>query len=252
MPADKTTYAPVRGGIQIHTKGHPLAGTLGIVLLDNGSEDKYLVTAQHIVVNGPSELLSAVQGHFKGEITHPHLGNVIASWNDSVKGDGDFRCPTAHRKSYTMGVIHDFVAVKLSPGVGNAIDNNMVGWIRDIGRAGPPISQNDLATGFPVRLRGARTGQSVHGKILSPKTTINHGKSSLVDVITIGVSTDFPHALGTNQLTQGGDSGAIVVSEADNRMIGILQGILNNDTSVSVVHPIERVLNYCMLRLPSA
>ena len=214
---DKETYDPLQGGISIgpcrEIDGYVYVGTLGVLVMDNATGEPMLLSNFHVL----------------GVDRQAAAGDTMAQ-PGLVDGGS---CPE--------DVVGELQRMSLGRSVDCAVarqtGRGRVGDVQDIGPiAGPGVASTNMA----VRKRGRTTGLT-YGLIetvdLSLRIDYGDGIGNRILRNQIGINVD-PARSG--QFGAAGDSGSVVVNEAD-EVVG-LHFAGSEDGSFGAANPIRAVL----------
>lgn len=242
-------HRPAFPGISI---GHYAitAGTFGAVVRDAQSNQRLILSNNHVLANS--------NGAAKGDaILQPGRADggkdpqdVIAYLERFVKiqwkggggnGDDDDKCPIA---AFFQSLLNMFASasgsktrlkqVKLAAvnlvdaAVARPVNNDIIK--DDIMKIGQVAGTRQAEVGLKVRKSGRSTGYT-EGTIHTLDATIEVGYGNTIAV--------FEQQILTNDMSDPGDSGSLIVSE-DNKAVGLL---FAGSTSVTVINPIAAVLS---------
>jgi hypothetical protein len=195
-------------------------GTLGCIVKSRISSSRYILSCYHVL-----------------------KGN--ANWDDF---EGEKRIIFVHDNAETeIGQLHmgyrtetlDVAIAKCDKNLNNSALGTLAGSYE--------VKHSDVLNEFSIKLKGYKTNQWMEGKVLSSSwnTTFTYPDNKLwelKDLLLLGKSisnNDF------ETLTQGGDSGAIVL-DVNNRVIGMIVG---GDDRFSYAIKIDKILNSLYVEL---
>lgn len=239
-------YRPAPGGVSI---GHYsiTAGTLGVVVRDRNTGTRLILSNNHVLANsndasigdailqpGPADggqmatdtiahlerfepiVFSSEPGTCSLANLFAQIGNVIASVLSS---------------SHRLQVVRQQAATNLIDGAlaRPVADSDVLDDIIDIGPVTGIVSP---ALGMPVRKSGRTTGFTT-GTINAVDATIDVSYGA-------GRTARFEGQLVAGGMSQGGDSGSLVLEGASNNAVGLL---FAGSTSTTIFSPIQVVLD---------
>lgn len=252
---------PVRPGVSIGHK-NITAGTFGCVVYRNGVP--FILSNNHVIANsndglvgdsiyqpGPhdggthadkfAELHDFVPISFEGETTPPDPEPPEEPPVEPPKEDNDSRCPIASFfanilnfgakkvKSKTVIVPVRIEALATDNEVDGAIARPTEQITDNIVSIGVPNGIKDAEIDLPIKKYGRTTGFTV-GTVRQIGATVN---------VTYGTKVaTFINQIVTTNISQGGDSGSLVLTE-DNKAVGLL---FAGSTLSTIVNPIRTVL----------
>lgn len=253
----KARIRPVRPGVSIGHKDIS-AGTFGCVVYKEGVP--YILSNNHVIANsnnanigdpiyqpGPhdggsqndkvAELINFVPIVFEGEVPPP------SPEPPTEPPDNKPKCPIA---SFVTKILNSVakrlksdtvvVPVKINPlTTDNEIDGAIAKPTEQISNniilIGVPNGIKNAEIDLPVKKYGRTTGFTV-GTIVQIGTTVNVGYGD-------GKTATFVNQIVTSGMSQGGDSGSLVLTE-DNKAVGLL---FAGSAQATIINLIQTVLN---------
>jgi hypothetical protein len=248
-----TMHRPAPGGVSI---GHVdiTAGTLGVVATDNLTNNRVILSNNHVLANSnDAKLGDAIlqQGPYDGGRPATHTIGHLHRFKEIDFGEVPSECDVAETVAkalnYGAKVIkskHRLKTFQANPQAVNYIDAAIAEPINDdvisdeildIGLINGTV---DAYLGMDVRKSGRTTGYT-HGTVMLIEATVNvgYGGSKIAR---------FDNQIITDYMSAGGDSGSLGVAEDSNRAFGLLYA---GSDAVTIYNPITDVLNTLMISL---
>ncbi|GAB4263580.1 MAG: hypothetical protein Kow0080_02050 [Candidatus Promineifilaceae bacterium] len=241
-------YRPAPGGVSI---GHYriTAGTLGAVVRDRATGDRLILSNNHVLANSndaqagdPIIQPGGADGGIVGQDTIAALERFCPiSFNS--QGGGSCGIASAYAQvrnaiASLLGSSHRVQVVQVMPQAVNLVDAavarplNGEDVLDEILGIGVITGTVDVALGMPVRKSG-RTTEFTTGEILTIDSTVSVNYGS-------GRVATFENQLVAGPMSQGGDSGSLVVAGDSQDAVGLL--FAGSDQS-TIFNPIQAVLD---------
>jgi hypothetical protein len=238
-------YRPAPGGVSI---GHYqiTAGTLGVVVRDKTSGDRLILSNNHVLANSNDASLGDAilqPGPADGGTVANDTIATLERFEPIVYTSEPGTCDLAslyaslgNGIAALLGSSHRVETIRKQQAV-NHIDAalarpiNDEDVLNDIIEIGPITGTVEGFPGMAVRKTGRTTGHTT-GTINSVDTTVNVSYGA-------GRTARFEGQYVAGAMSQGGDSGSLVVEAAANNAVGLL---FAGSTSTTVFSPIQEVL----------
>jgi hypothetical protein len=250
-PTDRVRPAP--GGVSV---GHYLitAGTLGCVVRDRVSNTRLILSNNHVLANSNAAALGdailqpgPVDGgrpandtiatlerfcpiDFGSQPGVCSLAQAYASLGNAIAGllGSQHRLDVSRYNPQATNLVDAAVARPLN-------DADVLDEILDIG-----VVQGTLeaALGMPLRKSGRTTGLTT-GEVVLLNATIDVSYG-------VGQTARFENQIVAGAMSQGGDSGSLVVHEVEQKAVGLL--FAGSDQS-TIINPIQAVLDCLQVNL---
>lgn len=241
-------YRPVPGGVSI---GHYriTAGTLGAVVRDRATGDRLILSNNHVLANSndaqagdPIIQPGGADGGIVGQDTIATLERFCPiSFNS--QGGGSCGIASAYAQvgnaiASLLSSSHRVQVVQVMPQAVNLVDAavarplNGEDVLDEILGIGAVTGTVDAVLGMPVRKSG-RTTEFTTGEILTIDSTVSVNYGS-------GRVATFENQLAAGPMSQGGDSGSLVVAGDSPDAVGLL--FAGSDQS-TIFNPIQAVLD---------
>jgi hypothetical protein len=246
-------WRPAPGGVSI---GHYqiTAGTLGTVVKEKATNLDMILSNNHVLANSnngkikdnifqpgpydggsPKDLIG--QLHRFVEIDFGQMDNGDCSYAELYVRVGNLLAKLFKSKHIVktlkinpqaINYVDAAIALPLDPSV---LDDKII----DIGIVN---DSKEASLGMPVRKSG-RTTQTTTGfvNLIKVVATVDYGE---------GNSATFQNQTLTGPMSQGGDSGSLLVSADDNKAVGLL---FAGSSQVTIYNPISEVLNGLQIRI---
>ena len=239
---------PAPGGVSI---GHfaITEGTLGLVVRDNNTNEKFILSNNHILANSNDAregdgILQPGPGD-GGKMPADKIAELVRfiplKYKGNNQGGGSSSdCPLAQ---FLSSMANTFAAMSGSKTRFAAIQADPVNLV-DAAVARP---ENESVVSEEIEGLGAANGTvqatvGMHVKKSGRTSGITESEIRLIDTsITVGYGNqeaDFDHQLMTQAMSNPGDSGSVLVDE-NNRAVGLL---FSGSDEVTFFNPIDRVL----------
>lgn len=252
--SDRTDrWRPAPPGVSI---GHPkiTAGTFGAVVREKVTDTQLMLTNNHVAANSNDANLGDdcfQPGPYDGGTP----GDIIGKLHKFMKIDfgqmdsGD--CPLAESYAYIGNLIaelfkskHRVKAIQSNPQAINLMDAAVVKPMHegdvfpDILEIGIVTGTIEAALGIKVRKSGRTTGLT-KGIItlLNAIVDVNYGG---------GKTARYERQILTGAMSEGGDSGSLLVAEDSQEAVGLL---FAGSPQVTIYNPIDEVLNGLLIEI---
>lgn len=244
-PTDR--WRPAPGGVSI---GHYMitAGTFGCVVRDRASGDRLILSNNHVLANSnnanPGDAIlqpGAADGGQDGPDTIARLERFCAIQFDTEPptcGTAQAVVDIANSLARLLGSAHRLEAIRANPQATNNVDaavarplddRDILDEIREIGMVSGSLP---ASLGMQVRKSGRTTGlTSGEITVLDATISVNYGA---------GRTATFENQIITGPISQGGDSGSLVVAADELKAVGLLFAGSEQST---IVNPIQAVLD---------
>ncbi len=240
-------YRPAPGGVSI---GHYRisAGTLGAVVRDRDSGERLILSNNHVLANSndaqkgdPILQPGGADGGTVDADTIARLERFCAidfSQQDSSCGWASAFAHMGNALAALLGSDHRIRALRLNAQATNAVDAAVARPIRDadvleeILEIGTVSGALEAELGMPVRKSGRTTGLTT-GEITIVDATVNVNYGS-------GRTATFVNQLVAGPMSQGGDSGSLVLAADSQQAVGLL---FAGSSQSTIFNPIWAVLD---------
>ena len=240
-------WRPAPGGVSI---GHYriTAGTFGCVVRDRASGMRLILSNNHVLANSndasPGDAILQPGTADKGQnpddvIAHlERFCPIQFSTAPSTCTTAALYAEIGNKLAQLVGSQHRLHVFRMNPQATNTVDaavarpvddSTVVDEILEIGVVDGTVP---AALGMPVRKSGRTTGLT-SGEITVMDATVNVGYGG-------GSTVTFENQLLTGPMSQGGDSGSLLVAGDSLRAVGLLFAGSNQST---VYNPIQAVLD---------
>lgn len=247
LQARTDRWRPAPGGV---STGHYLitAGTLGVIVRDRDSGQRLILSNNHVLANSnQAELGDAIlqPGPVDGgrqeqdQIAHlerycPLQFNIQPPTCTIVKAVVDI----GNALAKLLGSKHRLSAVRIDPQAVNEVDAAVARPVNDIDLDDDVLDIGEVSgtaeaqLGMGVRKSGRTTAFTTgEVSILDATVTVNYGS---------GREGRFENQIVTSAMSQGGDSGSVLVAADSLQAIGLL---FAGSEQVTLHNPIDRVLD---------
>ena len=249
--ANTDKYRPAPGGVSI---GHYqiTAGTLGVVVRDNSTGERLILSNNHVLANSndanPGDPILQPGSADGGTVADDQIGTLLR-FQPIVFGGAPQ--PPGCNLAITYAAIGNFIARSLgSDHRVNAYRPQQEGNLVDAAVARPLADQDVLdeileigaitgtveaTPGMPVRKSG-RTTELTTGTVTAVDTTVTVGYGA-------GRTAVFEQQIVSGAMSQPGDSGSLVVDAGSQRAVGLLFAGSDTTTIYSPIGLVEDLLN---------
>lgn len=249
-PTDR--WRPAPGGVSI---GHHriTAGTLGCVVRDRASGARLILSNNHVLANSnnasPGDAIlqpGPVDGGVLGQDTIAQLERFQPIRFLSEPGTCSIAATFAAMANFLaalLGSTHRLETIRADPSAANAIDAALARPLNeadlrdDILRIGEVAGTLEAELGMKVRKSG-RTSGFTQGEIILLDATVDVSYD-------LGRTARFEGQIVAGPMSQGGDSGSLVVSGEPPQAVGLL--FAGSDRS-TILNPIQAVLDTLDIR----
>jgi len=238
---------PAPGGVSI---GHQriTAGTLGCIVRDRKSGARLILSNNHVLANRNDASLGdpiLQPGPADGGTPERDIIALLERFEPILYNQEPAACSLANSYAYLgnklagwLGSQHRMEVYQFRPYATNLIDAALARPILD-----SEVSDEILEIGEIAGVSDARLGMEV---IKSGRTTaFTNGTVSILDAtVTVNYGGDrtatFDHQIVSSPMSQGGDSGSLLVEKANKRAVGLL---FAGSSQATLFNPIQSVLN---------
>jgi hypothetical protein len=247
LQAHTDRWRPAPGGVSI---GHYqiTAGTLGTVVRDRTTNDRLILSNNHVLANSnnadPGDPIiqpGAADGGQANEDTIAHLERfcpIQFSIDEGVCDLANTFVNAGNALAQLLGSKHRLQAFQTDPAATNLVDAAVARPINDadildeILEIGEISGKVDAVLGMPVRKSG-RTTEFTTGEITVLDATVNVSYG-------IGRIARFEGQIVTGPMSQGGDSGSLLVADDSLQAVGLL---FAGSEQTTIHNPIQAVLD---------
>ena len=244
-------YRPAPGGVSI---GHYqiTAGTLGVVVRDNNTGERLILSNNHVLANSndasPGDAIIQPGGADGGTVQDDQIGTLLRFQPIVFEGTseppgcgvavnyaafGNFIARTlgadhrvnAYRPQQAANLVDAAVARPLN-------DRDIMDEILEVGAISGTV---EAAPGMPIRKSG-RTTALTTGEIMSIDTTVTVSYGA-------GRNAVFEQQLVSGAMSQPGDSGSLIVDAGSQRAVGLLFAGSDQTTIFSPIEFVQELLN---------
>ncbi len=240
-------WRPAPGGVSI---GHfqITAGTLGAVVRDRTTGERLILSNNHVIANSndanPGDPILQPGPADGGQVEADTLAQLVRFCPISFStSPGDCALAESFASigntiAQILGSKHRLQPFQSNPAATNQVDGAVARPLSDaeildeILEIGTVEGSVPASLGMPVRKSGRTTGLSTgQVTVLDATVDISYGA---------GRSARFENQIVTTAMSQGGDSGSLLVSEESIRAVGLL---FAGSTQTTVHNPIQDVLD---------
>ena len=247
----KDRWRPAPGGVSIGHYGIT-AGTLGAVVRDANTNEKLILSNNHVLANSNAgEIGDAIlqPGPYDGgtlqEDTIAHLLRFVPILFTQEPPD----CPISTSVASMVNLLarasasrHRLVAVRLQPqpnqvdaALARPVEPDMVSY--EILQIGQIVGTREAELGLAVRKSGRTTGLTSGAiELLDATVSVSFGA---------GRTALFEGQIVTTAMSQGGDSGSLLVHATENVAVGLL---FAGSDQTTIHNPIDAVMSALNLR----
>lgn len=240
-------WRPAPGGVSI---GHYkiTAGTFGCVVRDRATGDRLILSNNHVLANSndasPGDPIlqpGAADGGQDGPDTIARLERLCPiqfNTEPPTCGTAQAVADVLNSLANLLGSGHRLEAIRANPQASNNVDaavarpldgRDILDEILEIGVVSGTLP---ASLGMRVRKSGRTTGlTSGEITVLDATISVNYGS---------GRTATFDNQIVTGPISQGGDSGSLVVAESELKAVGLLFAGSEQST---IVNPIQAVLD---------
>lgn len=247
LQARTDRWRPAPGGVSI---GHYqiTAGTLGCIVRDRLSGDRLILSNNHVLANSndasPGDVIiqpGAADGGSSGPDTIAHLERfhpIEFTTQPGTCGVASTYASIGNAIARLLGSQHQLISVQANPQATNQVDGAVARPVDDgdvldeILEIGVVSGTLPPELGMPVRKSGRTTGLTT-GEITVLEATVNvsYGGSRVAQ---------FDNQLVMGPMSQGGDSGSLIVAGGELKAVGLL---FAGSEQTTIANPIQAVLN---------
>jgi hypothetical protein len=246
-------WRPAPGGVSI---GHYRisAGTLGVVVRDRLTGTRLILSNNHVLANSndaePGDAILQPGGADGGKVatdTIAHLERFIPIRFNVEGGQCNLAAGYVHLGNAIaalLGSSHRLESYHLSPQATNLVDAAVARPVNDADVLDEILEIGEVAgtvageLGMPVRKSGRTTGFTT-GEIIAIEATVNVN-------FGVGRIATFEGQFIAGPMSQGGDSGSLVVAGDSQQAVGLL---FAGSPQTTIFSPIESVLNLLEVEL---
>jgi len=240
-------WRPAPGGVSI---GHYLitAGTLGCVVRDRSSGTRLILSNNHVLANSndaaPGDLILQPGPYDGGQAATDRIGvlerfcPIQFSESEPTCGIANSVVEIGNAIASLLGANHRLIAKRLDPQAINQVDaalarpDNFADVLDEIYEIGTVSGVAPAFLGMPVRKSGRTTGLTTGTiNVIDATVSVSYGT---------GKTATFENQLVAGPMSQGGDSGSLVVDGNSLRAVGLLFAGSEQSTIFS---PIQAVLD---------
>ena len=242
----KDRWRPAPGGVSI---GHYAitAGTLGVVVKDNTTGEKLILSNNHVMANSNDAATGDAilqPGPYDGgrlpDDTIAHLLRFVPIRYTTESADCPISTSVANIANFfarALGSSHRLVATRqdteanlVDAAIASPIDSDIIG--DDILSIGQIIGTKEAELGMAVRKSGRTTGFTTGTiELLDATISVSYGT---------GRTAVFEGQIITGAMSQGGDSGSLLVDGNENLAVGLL---FAGSDETTIHNPISAVIN---------
>ena len=242
-PTDR--FRPAFGGVSI---GHPdvTAGTFGFLVRDNDTDRRVILSNNHVLANSNNANIGdpiLQPGSFDGGVLNDTIGSLerfVEIFFDSDGGGGIPDLPPGCSIPFSSLVLSLFKKGEIVPQMGpNLVDaaiamptNNEDVEARIEGFENYPTASREAEIGMIVTKYG-RTTQLTQGTVqqLGATVQVQYGD---------GLIATFEDQVLTSAMSEGGDSGSIVLDQATGDVVGLLYA---GSPQITVLNRFQNVID---------
>lgn len=240
-------WRPAPGGVSL---GHyqVTAGTFGVVVRDRASGDRLILSNNHVLANSndaafgdPILQPGAVDGGTVSADTIAHLERFCTIEYTTLPGTcgtADVYALVGNALARLVGSSHRVVTVQVHPQAANLVDAAVArplddGAIEDeILEIGAIAGTASATLGMAVRKSGRTTGLTTGTiTVLNATVDVSYG---------VGRAARFENQIVTTAMSQGGDSGSLLVAGNAGQAVGLL---FAGSEQTTIHNPIQAVLD---------
>jgi len=241
-------WRPAPGGVSI---GHYRisAGTLGCVVRDRATGDRLILSNNHVLANSndasPGDAIiqpGGADGGVEPQDVIARLERFIPIDYNSAPGTCGTASAVAHLANAVailLGSRHRLRPYQLSQEASNLVDAAVARPLDDasildeILEIGEPAGTTDAVLGMAVRKSGRTTGLTTDAiTVLDATVTVSYGS---------GRTARFENQIITGPMSQGGDSGSLLVAGDSQEAVGLL---FAGSDQTTIHNPISLVLDH--------
>lgn len=249
-------FRPAPGGVSL---GHyqVTAGTLGCVVRDQSSGARLILSNNHVLANRNDASLGdpiLQPGPADGGTLERDVIALLERFEPIRFNEEPPTCSVAQAYAqfgnllaHWTGSHHQVQVVRADPGASNLIDAALARPILDsdlldeILEIGPINGEIEAELGMPVSKSGRTTAfTSGSINILDATVTVNYGNSR---------TATFEKQIVTTPISEGGDSGSLLVASEGKQAVGLL---FAGSSQATLYNPIQAVLSALKVSLPGA
>jgi hypothetical protein len=240
-------WRPAPGGVSL---GHyqVTAGTFGAVVRDRTTGDRLILSNNHVLANSndaafgdPILQPGAIDGGQVSTDTIAHLERfcpIEYSTQPGTCGTADTYALIGNAVARLLGSSSRVVTVQVNPQAANLVDaavarpveNDMI--LDEILEIGEVVGTLPAGLGMAVRKSGRTTGLSTGTiTVLDATVDVSYGA---------GRTARFENQIVTSAMSQGGDSGSLLVAGASQQAVGLL---FAGSEQTTIHSPIQAVLD---------
>ena len=244
-------FRPAPGGVSI---GHYqiTAGTLGVVVRDNGTGERLILSNNHVLANSndanPGDAIIQPGGADGGTVQDDQIGTLLRFQPIAFEGTSEPPgCGAAVNYAAfgnfiarTLGADHRVNAYRPQQAV-NLVDAavarplNGADVMDEILEVGAISGVAEALPGMPIRKSG-RTTALTTGEIMAVDTTVTVSYGA-------GRNAVFEQQLVSGAMSQPGDSGSLIVDANSQQAVGLLFAGSDQTTIFSPIEFVQELLN---------
>ena len=247
LQARTDRWRPAPGGVSI---GHYqiTAGTLGCIVRDRASGDRLILSNNHVLANSndanPGDVIiqpGAADGGRSGPDTIAHLERfcpIEFNLQPGTCGLANTYASIGNSIARLLGSNHQLISVQANPSASNLVDGAVARPVNDgdvideILEIGVVAGTAPPELGMAVRKSGRTTGLTTGEiNVLDATVNVSYGTNRIAQ---------FENQIVLGPMSQGGDSGSLIVAAEALKAVGLL---FAGSEQTTIANPIQAVLD---------